>query len=76
MLDGDDPLAARGVDVYVELHAAGDRAKGEFRCSGCGYGVAISNALPACPMCGGAGWERAPWTPFARADVAPHRWSS
>ena len=51
----------------VEFHAAGDRAKGEFRCCECGYGVAIVAALPNCPMCGGQAWERGPWTPFARA---------
>ena len=51
----------------VEFHAAGDRAKGEFRCCECGYGVAIVATLPNCPMCGGHAWERGPWTPFARA---------
>ena len=52
----------------VDLYAAGDRAKGEFRCTGCGYGVMIGAALPACPMCGGSAWKRGPWTPLARAD--------
>jgi len=52
----------------VDFYAAGDRAKGEFRCSGCGYGVAIVATLPNCPMCGGEAWERGPWTPFSRAQ--------
>ncbi len=55
----------------VEFYAAGDRAKGEFRCSGCGYGVAIVATLPNCPMCGGEAWERGPWTPFTRAQPFP-----
>jgi rubrerythrin len=52
----------------VDFHAAGDRAKGEFRCSGCGYGVAIVATLPNCPMCGGDAWQRGPWRPFTRAE--------
>jgi hypothetical protein len=51
----------------VELYAAGDRAIGEFRCSGCGYGVMIGATLPRCPMCGGQAWTPGPWAPFARA---------
>lgn len=58
-------------DGYVEFYAAGDPAKGEFRCSGCGYGVAIASSLPQCPMCGGTSWERRPWSPFSRADWDP-----
>jgi rubrerythrin len=50
----------------VEFYTAGDRAIGEFRCSGCGYGVMIGATLPHCPMCGGHAWERGPWAPFAR----------
>jgi rubrerythrin len=53
----------------VDFHAAGDRTKGEFRCSGCGYGVAIVATLPNCPMCGGDTWERGPWRPMTRAQV-------
>jgi len=56
-----------GEDEAVDFHAAGERAKGEFRCCECGYGVAIVATLPNCPMCGGQAWERGPWTPFARA---------
>jgi rubrerythrin len=52
----------------VEFFATGDRVIGEFRCSECGYGVAVNRrALPPCPMCGGTVWERSPWSPFTRA---------
>ena len=46
---------------------AGARAKGEFRCDGCGYGVTVYRALPMCPMCAGTAWEQAPWSPLTRA---------
>jgi rubrerythrin len=45
---------------------AGGRAKGEFRCTECGYGVVVWDALPTCPMCHGERWEPAPWRPFTR----------
>ncbi len=45
---------------------AGGRAKGEFRCSECGYGVVVSGSLPICPMCRGETWEQAAWRPFTR----------
>ena len=50
----------------VDFYVAGQRANGEFRCSGCGYGVAIVATLPNCPMCSGDAWERGPWRPFTR----------
>ena len=34
------------------------RAKGEYRCAGCGYGVTIYRELPRCPMCGEESWEQ------------------
>jgi len=46
---------------------AGSRAKGEFRCAGCGYGVTVHKVLPDCPMCRGTSWERVPWRPFSRS---------
>ena len=55
---------------------AGGRAKGEFRCVECGYGVVVCDALPACPMCRGEAWEPAPWRPFTRGtstEIAPER---
>lgn len=56
-------------DGSVELRAAGEDASGEFRCSGCGYGVSVASTLPSCPMCGGGSWEPGPWTASARADA-------
>jgi rubrerythrin len=73
--------ATKGVDVidarsgtdpgdgdYVSFHATGDAVKGEYRCSGCGYGVAVVRDLPACPMCGGTAWEESTWSPFSRVE--------
>jgi rubrerythrin len=54
-------------DDFVQFHPSGDRAKGAFRCTECGYGIAVSSSLPSCPMCGGDVWEDAEWSPFARA---------
>jgi hypothetical protein len=51
---------------YVRFWAAGERAKGEFHCSDCGYGVTVHRELPACPMCACESWEQAPWSPFSR----------
>ena len=52
---------------FVQLYAAGERAKGEYRCAECGYGVAVWKELPRCPMCGGESWEQSEWSPFSRA---------
>jgi predicted RNA-binding Zn-ribbon protein involved in translation (DUF1610 family) len=46
------------IDGYVGFLGAGTLARGEFRCSACGYGIAIRSVLPACPMCGAETWER------------------
>jgi hypothetical protein len=32
-------------------------ARTEFRCA-CGYGIVLSGALPACPMCKAELWEQ------------------
>ncbi len=53
---------------YVPFFETGASAKGSFRCSDCGYGVVVTGALPLCPMCGGAVWEEAPWSPFGRSS--------
>jgi hypothetical protein len=53
-------------DEYVEFWTAGQRAKGEFHCAQCGYGVTIVHTLPICPMCGGGSWEQSTWSPFSR----------
>ena len=52
---------------FVRFWAAGERVKGEFHCSDCGYGVTIVRALPLCPMCGGKSWEQFAWSPFTRS---------
>ena len=54
-------------DDYVEFQAAGSPAKGQYRCSGCGYGVTVHDELPRCPMCSGTTWELSAWTPFGNA---------
>ena len=53
-------------DDYVQFWATGDRAKGEFHCAGCGYGVVVHSQLPTCPMCSSNSWEQSAWSPFAR----------
>jgi rubrerythrin len=50
---------------YVEFWAAGQRAKGEFHCAQCGYGVTVYTQLPTCPMCASGSWEQTAWSPFA-----------
>ena len=41
---------------------AGSKARGEFRCADCGYGVSVHARLPACPMCAGRTWEQSAWS--------------
>ncbi|MDQ2984909.1 MAG: hydrogenase maturation nickel metallochaperone HypA [Actinomycetota bacterium] len=53
-------------DDYVPFSAAGDSAKGEFRCSECGYGVTVYRSLPVCPSCSAESWEPGEWSPFTR----------
>ena len=54
-------------DVASQL-VAGASAKGEYRCTGCGYGVTVYRRLPRCPMCGSNdAWEQLEWSPFSRA---------
>ncbi len=65
-----EPTADRTTGDYVPFYATGDSAKGAFKCSDCGYGVAIAAVLPRCPMCGGESWEEATWSPFGRAGNA------
>jgi len=61
-----DALAARG---RLAVAGTGEAALGEFRCSGCGYGVIVQRELPRCPMCSGTRWEPAPGRPFARPPL-------
>jgi hypothetical protein len=51
---------------------AGKAARGDFRCTDCGYGVTIRRTLPACPMCRGEDWDA--W-PAARSAQPPLRQS-
>ncbi|HZO35146.1 MAG TPA: hypothetical protein VFB17_08730 [Gaiellaceae bacterium] len=53
-------------DDFVPFAETGDPASGAYHCAGCGYGVTVSTELPTCPMCGGATWEPASWSPFQR----------
>ena len=55
---------------YVDFFVMGAVVVGQFRCSECGYGVAVCRELPRCPMCGGESWEQAAWSPFGRAGAA------
>lgn len=59
MLDEARKLDSGGGD-FVEFVTAGAPATGAFHCSGCGYGVAVQETLPQCPMCGASTWEAAP----------------
>ena len=58
-------------DGFADLLPSGERAKGEYHCAECGYGVTVFSVLPRCPMCGGAAWEQSSWSPFARATERP-----
>jgi rubrerythrin len=64
----------RATEDFVEFWSTGVQAKGEFHCSGCGYGVTIHRSLPRCPMCGGEVWEQTSWSPFSRSQDAPARY--
>ena len=50
-----------------KLSAAGDHAKGEFRCTDCGYAITVCRELPPCAMCGCETWQAGLWRPFGRA---------
>jgi rubrerythrin len=67
MTQGMETTRAESGD-FVEFCATGQPVKGEFHCSGCGYGVTVVRALPLCPMCGGTSWERSVWSPFKRTQ--------
>jgi len=55
---------------FVQFFATGERAKGEYHCSDCGYGVTVYSELPRCPMCSGESWEQTTWSPFSREHIA------
>ena len=56
-------------DEVVEFFAAGAKATGQYRCSGCGYGVTVRSELPVCPMCSGETWEATPWSPLSSSSA-------
>ena len=58
---------------FIPFQAAGTRVRGAFRCAECGYGVAVTGVLPACPMCAGTSWEPELRPTFGRLGEAPGR---
>jgi rubredoxin len=68
MLDEARKLDSGGGD-FVEFVTAGAPAAGAFHCSGCGYGVAVQETLPQCPMCGGTTWEAAPFGAYTPPEA-------
>jgi hypothetical protein len=42
--------------------------RAEHRCGACGYGVVVSDPLPACPMCQSHNWEPTLRQPLAHPD--------
>ncbi len=54
-------------DEYVQFWPAGSLGKGQFSCTACGNRVTVHQVLPRCAACGERLWERADWSPFARA---------
>lgn len=53
-------------DAWVEFLETGAKARGEFHCVECGYGVIVQTRLPTCPMCAGRVWEQSTWSRLGR----------
>ena len=51
----DDASGATTASYVLFLATGRARRRVAFRCSACGYGVALSTVLPLCPMCGADG---------------------
>ncbi len=49
-------------DEFVRVQKAEEKARGEYHCAECGYGVIVHTRLPACPMCAGRLWEQSTWS--------------
>jgi hypothetical protein len=50
----------------VTAPAASDRkARSDYRCADCGYGIVTAEPPAGCPMCGGGVWDHASWRPFS-----------
>ena len=62
-LDLGTPARKAGTRELDQVQA-GARGAGEYRCLECGYGIVTFSLVPACPMCHGASWEAARWSPF------------
>jgi hypothetical protein len=66
-----------GQGIVAGFESPDGKLRSDFRCAGCGYGVAVAASLPtACPMCGGASWDRAavwraPAESLAASSAAP-----
>ncbi|TML49130.1 MAG: hypothetical protein E6F93_05285 [Actinobacteria bacterium] len=68
-----ESLATAADGDEIQLAAAGDHAKGEFRCTDCGYAITVCRELPPCAMCGCETWQAGLWRPFGRAlESSPH----
>ena len=65
----EDPTTAAGGDE-IQLSAAGDHVKGEFRCADCGYAITVCSELPPCAMCGCESWQAGLWSPLSRAATS------
>jgi len=48
------------------------RASSEFRCARCGYGIIMSGALPACPMCRTTNWDSTRYQEGRSGDDSRH----
>ena len=66
-----------GQGIVAEFASPDGKLRSDYRCAGCGYGVAVAASLPTvCPMCGGASWDRAavwraPAEGLAASSAAP-----
>jgi len=72
-LDLEKPGTTARVRETVE---AGARGAGDYRCLECGYGIVTFGFVPTCPMCHGAAWEQARWSPFSARARAARRGSA
>jgi len=41
------------------------KARSDYRCADCGYGVVAAGPPSFCPLCGGVDWDQASWRPFS-----------
>ena len=72
--EGDPKLAALvreadDSDVKRGMAVAGrgrKRARAEYRCAACGYGIVVYQQPPSCLMCSEARWEHVEWRPLSR----------